>query len=368
MPRQDVPYGGALCRLKERIAEIWDKLGEKLHSINGVEGDGQGNVKLVSGDAAITISEDQVNHTIEIGMDHGELPTAAVTSVNGQTGVVVLDATDIRTTNNTPIQTKITALEGATQTALNNINTEAQNRQAADNVLQGNINAVQASIPGAAAAAVANDPTVAQLVTDLAGKVDLTDVSTVETPDTIAKRNGSGRLVAADPASGATDKTLVTANWVSQTGDTGPNNLVHRSGIETVDGLKYINASFARGMQYYTDNHYNVIMDLGAAGVGCNIVFAVSGRYGFAIGGFSVDNSGVPTFYGSNTYLADRTTMGIGIKDGNMYLCGRRTNTAGQSVNVMILSATKGGNFITVSPTGVTSVVEMDSYTEGVKF
>ena len=57
MPRQDVPYGGAICRLKERIAEIWDKLGEKLHSINGVEGDGAGNVEIVSGDAAITVSE-----------------------------------------------------------------------------------------------------------------------------------------------------------------------------------------------------------------------------------------------------------------------------------------------------------------------
>ena len=33
MPRQDVPYGGAICRLKERIAEIWDELGKKLHSI-----------------------------------------------------------------------------------------------------------------------------------------------------------------------------------------------------------------------------------------------------------------------------------------------------------------------------------------------
>ena len=50
MPRQDVPYGGAICRLKERIAEIWDKLDQKLHSINGVEGDGAGNVEIVSGD------------------------------------------------------------------------------------------------------------------------------------------------------------------------------------------------------------------------------------------------------------------------------------------------------------------------------
>ena len=95
MPRQDVPYGGAICRLKERIAEIWDKLGEKLHSVNGVTGDAAGNVEIVSGDAAITVSESQAGHYIEIGLDHGNLPSAAVSSVNGQTGAVVLDANDI---------------------------------------------------------------------------------------------------------------------------------------------------------------------------------------------------------------------------------------------------------------------------------
>lgn len=41
-----------------------------------------------------------------------------------------------------------------------------------------------------------------------------------------------GTLKANDPASGTTDKTLVTANWVSQTGDSGPNNLIHKTGNE----------------------------------------------------------------------------------------------------------------------------------------
>jgi len=257
MPRQDVPYGGAICRLKERIAEIWDELGKKLHSINGVEGDGAGDVKIVSGDAAIVITSDQVNHQIEVALDSSRLPAASVSSVNGQTGAVVLDATDIRTTNNTPIQTKITALESATQTALNKINAEAQNRQAADNVLQGNINSVQASIPGAAATAVANDPTVAQLATDVPNKVDkITSGSSLKAythtgatqgetsiidgtaANSIGLRDTNGRMQAADPASGATDKTLVTANWVSQTGSGAPNNLIHRSGDEDLTGTK----------------------------------------------------------------------------------------------------------------------------------
>ena len=45
-----------------------------------------------------------------------------------------------------------------------------------------------------------------------------------------------GTLKANDPVTGATDKTLVTANWVSQTGDRGPNNLIHKFGDETKYG------------------------------------------------------------------------------------------------------------------------------------
>ena len=241
MPRQDVPYGGAICRLKERIAEIWDKLGEKLHSVNGVTGDAAGNVEIVSGDAAITVSEDQVNHTIEIGMDRGELPSAAVSNANGQTGALVLDANDIDaglTPPGTSVAQDLASTKQQIQVVGGLVQQEILDRQNADSTLQTNINTLSASLPAAAAAAVAADPSVAQLVTDMAGKVDLTDVSTVETPDTIAKRNGNGRLVAADPASGATDKTLTTANWISQTGSGRPNNLIHDTGNESIDGVK----------------------------------------------------------------------------------------------------------------------------------
>ena len=262
MPRQEVPYPtGAICRLRERIGELFDLLGQKLHSINGVEGDGQGNVTIKSGDAAVVINNDQAQHEIEIALDSSQLPAAAVSSVNGQTGAVALTADDIPSDNG-DVQTDIDNLEAADTTLQGNINAEALARQNADSTLQTNINTVTASLPAAAAAAVATDPTVAQLVTDMAGKVDLTDVSTVETPDTIAKRNGSGRLVAADPASGATDKTLTNANWISQTGDSGPNNLIHRSGNESKNGnLKLLKPLFISR----TDNGacYIQINDLG---------------------------------------------------------------------------------------------------------
>lgn len=211
MPRQDVPYGGAICRLKERIAEIWDRLDEKLHSINGVEGDGAGNVEIVSGDAAITVSESPTGHFIEIGLDHGNLPSAAVSSVNGQTGAVRLDAADVPSDGNSNVQADIAANKVAINALSRDIASEQVARQNADATLQTNINAVSASIP---------------------------EMSTTPDPYKGVERDAQGRAFAADPAAGATDKTLVTANWVSQTGNDGPNNLVHKNGNEKVSGMK----------------------------------------------------------------------------------------------------------------------------------
>lgn len=56
------------------------------------------------------------------------------------------------------------------------------------------------------------------------------------TSNTIPIRDGNGRMQAADPASGATDKTLVTANWISQTGSGKPNNVLHDTGNESKSG------------------------------------------------------------------------------------------------------------------------------------
>ena len=211
MPRQDVPYGGAICRLKERIAEIWDKLDEKLHSINGVEGDGAGNVEIVSGNAAVVIDNDQIGHRIEVSLDSSKLPSAAVSSVNGQTGAVRLDAGDIPSDGNSDVQADIAANKAAINECFDGITSEQVARQNADNTLQTNINAVSASIP---------------------------EMSTTPDPYKGVERNAQGRAFAADPDSGATDKTLVTANWVSQTGANRPNNLIHEYGEEYVYGPK----------------------------------------------------------------------------------------------------------------------------------
>lgn len=191
VPREGVPYPERLlCSLRCELKNIWTALNGKLHSVNGVEGDGQGNVNIVSGDAAVVVTTDPSLNQIEVSLDQSQLPAAAVTSVNGQTGTVRLIGADIKTgvysSGNSATQDISTArasISGVNQ----NVATEATARLNADNALQTNINAVQASIPGAAAAAVAADPTVASLVSadsqnvKLSGNQSIGGIKTVST-------------------------------------------------------------------------------------------------------------------------------------------------------------------------------------------
>lgn len=191
MPREGVPYPERLlCSVRCELKNIWNALSGKLHSVNGVEGDGQGNVDIVSGDAAVVVTPQPLSNQVEISLDQSQLPSAAVTSVNGQTGAVVLDGTDIKTAvygpNNTATQDIATA-RTAIQSVSQNVTAEATARQNADSALQTNINNVTASLPGAAAAAVAADPTIASLVAadsqnvKLSGNQSIGGIKTVST-------------------------------------------------------------------------------------------------------------------------------------------------------------------------------------------
>ena len=274
MPRQGVPYPSReICSLKCQIDALQRQINELMKSVNGVEGDGQGNVSLISGDPAIVINNDQAQHEIEISLDTSQLPAADVSSVNGQTGVVDLDGSDIPLNpgQSTPtVQNAVAANAGNISQLQADLNQEILDRGNADSALQSNINAVSAGIPAAAAAAVAADPTVAQLTVDVPNKLDkITSGSALKaythtgatqgeksvvdgtTADSIAIRDANGRLQAADPASGATDKTLVTANWISQTGNSAPNNVLHRTGNETFSGTKT-----ATDLQYMNSRPY----------------------------------------------------------------------------------------------------------------
>ena len=162
-------------------------------------------------------------------------------------------------------QARAEAAEQANVQAIANTYTKAE----ADTLLAGKASttAVQAldTRVGALETGIANVYTKAETDTLLASKADSTALATKldtlsttglhaythngatqsevavidgTTASTIPIRDANGRLQAADPASGATDKTLTTANWVSQTGTGRPNNLIHDSGDETVNGMK----------------------------------------------------------------------------------------------------------------------------------
>ena len=368
MPREDVPYPSrALCSLKCQIDALNNKINELMKSINGVQGDGQGDLSLVSGDAAIVINNDAAQHEVEISLDQSQLPAAAVSSVNGQTGLVDLDSSDIPMVSGVPTPTvnnKIGAIEGNVTQLQLDLAQEVTDRGNADSTLQTNINAANAAITGKVDKLTSAGDHAYTHNGSTQGETAVVDGTTA---DTIPIRDANGRMQAADPASGATDKTLVTANWVSQTGTGAPNNLLHTTGDERGIGEKYIAVTYSHGLGYLTGRDYTMIMDLGPLG-GCNIAFAITGRYGFAIGGFSINSSGVPTFYGNNTYSSERTTLGVGIKDGNMYLCGRRLSSAGQAINLQIFSATKSTTYLNRDPPLTLPTMTMDSYNEGVKF
>lgn len=92
MPREDVPYPGrAICSIKERIEEIADEVDEKIETINGVGGNGAGNVTIFSETPAILVNSDAAQNQIGLDFDVSQV----VTSVNNQTGDVTLDAGDV---------------------------------------------------------------------------------------------------------------------------------------------------------------------------------------------------------------------------------------------------------------------------------
>lgn len=169
MPREDVPYPtSAICSIRERIAELRDELDQLLKTINGVAGDANHEIKLISDNAALGIINDAAQHEIHLDLDTSLLPAALVDSVNGQIGTVVLDGDDLDgVTPGNSVNDDIAALQGADVTLQGNINAEATARANADATLQTNINNITASLPSATATAVAADPTIAQLVYDL---------------------------------------------------------------------------------------------------------------------------------------------------------------------------------------------------------
>ena len=293
MPREDVPYpmSSQICSIRERIAELQNEINGLLATINSVGGDGQKDIKLLSDNAALSITNDPVQHEIHFDLDTSQLPAADVNSVNGQTGTVVLDGDDLDgVTPGNSVNDDISALQTADGTLQGNINAEALARQNADSTLQNNINAALATIPGEVSSQIAADATINGLVAADAQNVKLTGAQSISGVKTF-----TANPKAANAASGATDTSVVNANWVSQTGDGGPNNLVHRSGNETISGNKeYTDGLIVTGTFSYNTRYMSQSV---AAGNYNKIATLVPGALGAAVIGMFFSSKGHTNYY-----------------------------------------------------------------------
>lgn len=248
--RKDVPHAkcSPICAIKESLQALWARAGNCINKVNDVSPDGDGNFSITGGDNVV-IGSTQNGITIDttgavayyttddtkLSIDNNDLKISTVGVAS--TADVAAVAADV-----TAAEGDILTLQGQVAVNTGDIVTETTNRQNADNTLQGNINTLSGTVTG--------------LSTQIALKRDRSDTvgfyaythngttqneTVIEdgtTAATLPVRDANGRMHAADPASGATDKTLTTANWVSQTGSGRPNNLIHDSGDENLTGTK----------------------------------------------------------------------------------------------------------------------------------
>ena len=340
MPREGVPYPGReICSLKCQIDALNAKINELMKSINGVQGDGQGNLSLISGDPAVVINNDASQNQIEIALDPSELPNAPVRSVNGLTGDVQLTAGNIPMYSGQPmsVQNQVAANEGMISILQSNLNQEVLDRGNADSALQTNVNGIGARV-SVIEGQISEDPD----------------------PNTIGLRGATGRLKAEDPASGATDKTLVTANWVSQTGDSAPNNLLHKSGNESSNGEKIFNGGY-RGMRGFmirsSAGTYLKFaeFDGNVSGSG-SIVFIMASRGSMGMFRTNINlDSGThqPTVTTSEKIITVENTIKIGIDydaDTNKYRVFYAPVTNNVSIHLDVMHTTLGtGNNLPIT-------------------
>lgn len=250
MMRKGVPHAkcNPLCAIKDSLKALWDRAGNCINRINDVSPDGDGDFTITGGDNVIVSSDPNgitIDTTGAVAYYSSSDPKLSIDNSNLTIDTVnVASLNDVQTVANdlSTAESDILTLQGQSAIITGDLITETTQRQAADATLQNNIDAVAASTAG------------------LQGQIDLkrdrsdtvgyyaythngvtqneTIIEDGTTAATIPVRDANGRMHAADPAAGATDKTLTTANWVSQTGDSAPNNLLHRSGNEKITANK----------------------------------------------------------------------------------------------------------------------------------
>ena len=165
------------------------------------------------------------------------------------------------------------------------------------------------------------------------------------TAATIPIRDSAGKLFGADPTNGATDKTLTTANWVSQTGDSAPNNLIHKSGNETASGIKAMWTPYYIGTVPSKSATPNDYMDLGrvfSSGSFGNITLNINGRgdyfIGVLIGSHDADTDTISSSYDGIYSTSNKLGLYFAKLADGIHLLIRRETSAGQGISITVFN------------------------------
>ena len=121
--------------------------------------------------------------------------------------------------------------------------------------LTGTVNTLSGRVTGVTDALVTVNTRI-DGVSDRVDDLEIADTNNVKLTG-VSEQTVEGKLKANDPSAGATDKTLVTANWISQSGEGAPNNLMHLNGIEKVTSLKLFSKPAVGAIHEANSNNTN---------------------------------------------------------------------------------------------------------------
>ena len=232
---------------KNKIKELWEKYQDVVRGVKF----GDNPVSWPDGDGIVQVDTEGL-----IDVDH----TLNKNSINPVANAPVATAIETLETTDQAIENDVLTLSGA----IDNINDALGGFDEDISVLSGRISTVYGKVDlqnsyNAATRAIANSAQqTAETFDDRLDSVEESDaiqdqqIAALQDADAEnAKLSGDNAFTgnnsfagnttfavnpkAANPASGAVDTSVVNANWVSQTGDSAPNNLIHRRGFETFE-------------------------------------------------------------------------------------------------------------------------------------
>lgn len=246
MPREGIDYPGwfnrAACSIRCELSKLWSAVGTKVAKLNTVEPNGDGKVNVVSDTAALIVTDDQGNNAVRLSLDPAVV-TPPVQSVNGATGTVVLDGSDVYGTASVYNGTSLVSTTSSINYLLY---ANANGSKTADDALRTRMTAAESAITTETNTRIAED---ALLQSALNGKADVGDSYT--------KQESDARYAdVATPHTWAEEQTFddgIDVNGDADvSGDLNVGGDLDVTGATTLRGSLTANGSITRNQPSYT--------------------------------------------------------------------------------------------------------------------